>query len=90
MRGTLCGRRGVLAGLVLSGVMVLSGCAGKRAAPPPPPEVAQGMLGDLNQYIHQLLSQRGTGNGQPEKVLLRLLGGKGLPVSETVSAGRSR
>ncbi|EPP0275050.1 hypothetical protein ACUJ63_004303 [Salmonella enterica subsp. enterica] len=83
----------LLTGLVLSGVMVLGGCAGSNPVSQPaplPPEVARGMLGDLNQYIHQLLSQRGAGNGQAENVLVRLLGGKGLPASESVASGRGK
>lgn len=77
-----------LAGLILAGV-VMSGCAdgeAPRQSAPASPDVAQGMLGDLNTYIHQLLSQRGTGDGQAEKTLERLLNGKGLPESAALSS----
>ncbi|EBS3707159.1 hypothetical protein EHB58_23990 [Salmonella enterica subsp. enterica serovar Hull] len=46
-------------------------------------EIEQGMLGDLNQYVQQLLRQQRSGNTDAEKVLIRLLAGKGLP--ETVA-----
>ncbi|HGB5188186.1 TPA: hypothetical protein ACIVM6_004183 [Salmonella enterica subsp. salamae serovar 21:z10:z6] len=53
-------------------------------------EAEQGMLGDLNQYVRQLLRQQAAGNADAEKVLVRLLAGKGLPASEAVAKGRSR
>ncbi|EAM8425046.1 hypothetical protein ITK37_004640 [Salmonella enterica] len=94
MSGTRRGCHRSLVGVVLLGGMImLSGCTGNRAVSrpsSPQSEVTQGMLGDLNQYIHQLLSQRGAENSQSEKVLLRLLSGKGLPESEAVSTGRGR
>ncbi|EJX4187422.1 hypothetical protein ACGGXQ_003219 [Salmonella enterica] len=72
------------AGVLLAGVVLLTGCSvtgypsGDGAALLPP-EVNQGLLGDLNQYVGQLLGQRSSGNGEAEKVLVRLLDGKGLP-----------
>ncbi|MFO2363689.1 hypothetical protein [Salmonella enterica] len=75
-------------------VGMLSGCGSitERRGPEPVlvTEVEQGMLGDLNQYVQQLLRQQSAGNADAEKVLVRLLSGKGLPVSETVAKGRSR
>lgn len=51
-------------------------------------EANQGMLGDLNRYIHALLRQRSAGNAEAEKVLIRLLAGKGLPASEKAVTGQ--
>lgn len=44
-------------------------------------EVNQGVLSDLNQYVWQLLGQSSAGNAEAEKVLARLLDGKGIPES---------
>ncbi|MCZ4677002.1 hypothetical protein O4O00_21860 [Citrobacter sedlakii] len=77
--------------LIVAGGM-LSGCSstGERREPVSASvaEVEQGMLGDLNQYIQQLLQQQQAGNAEAEKVLVRLLAGKGLPVSEAAATGR--
>ncbi|EJK1075817.1 hypothetical protein NKN81_004422 [Salmonella enterica] len=72
------------AGVLLAGTVLLAGCSGAGylsgdGAALLPPEVNQGLLGDLNQYVGQLLGQRSSGNGEAEKVLVRLLDGKGLP-----------
>ncbi|EBM0567766.1 hypothetical protein DP643_25660 [Salmonella enterica] len=73
---------------------MLSGCGSiterRGLEPVPVTEVEQGILGDLNQYVQQLLRQQSAGNADAEKVLVRLLSGKGLPASETVAKGRSR
>ncbi|EBF0843294.1 hypothetical protein ZP13_24795 [Salmonella enterica subsp. enterica] len=74
---------------------MLAGCGSQdarrsRAVPAPVAEVEQGMLGDLNHYVQQLLKQRAAGNAEAERVLIRLLAGKGLPASETAPAGRAR
>ncbi|EHI5678384.1 hypothetical protein J9T78_004418 [Salmonella enterica] len=85
-------RTGVCFLLVVAGM--LSGCGStaerRGAVPAPAAEVEQGMLGDLNQYVQQLLRQQAAGNADAEKVLVRLLSGKGLPTSEVVVKGRSR
>ncbi|ECE5745835.1 hypothetical protein DK749_24935 [Salmonella enterica subsp. salamae] len=85
-------RAGVCCVLVVA--TMLAGCSStmerREAEPEPVAEVEQGMLGDLNQYIQQLLRQRAAGNADAEKVLVRLLSGKGLPSSEVVAKGRSR
>ncbi|EDS6072885.1 TPA: hypothetical protein H2X59_004409 [Salmonella enterica] len=74
------------AGVLLAGAVLLAGCSSADhlsgdgdGAALLPPEVNQGLLGDLNQYVGQLLGQRSSGNGEAEKVLVRLLDGKGLP-----------
>ncbi|EBR0462348.1 hypothetical protein XL31_002428 [Salmonella enterica subsp. enterica] len=72
------------AGVLLAGAVLLAGCSSAGylsgdGAVLLPPEVNQGLLGDLNQYVGQLLGQRSSGNGEAEKVLVRLLDGKGLP-----------
>ncbi|EAU6886215.1 hypothetical protein F7396_20085 [Salmonella enterica] len=80
---------GSLTGLILVGGVLISGCAEKTTVSrveSVPPEVTQGMLGDLDIYIHQLLSQRGGENGQAEKTLVCLLSGKGLPESVVLSS----
>lgn len=85
-RGTMTGVSGVLAaGLLLAGCSTPAAHPRQTAAVE---EVAQGMLGDLNRYMHALLRQRSSGNAEAEKVLVRLLAGKGLPVSEAAAAGR--
>ncbi|ECG0942739.1 hypothetical protein DOR57_22975 [Salmonella enterica subsp. salamae] len=71
-------------GVLLAGAVLLAGCSSADylsgdGAALLPPEVNQGLLGDLNQYVGQLLGQRSSGNGEAEKVLVRLLDGKGLP-----------
>ncbi|HCM1955503.1 TPA: hypothetical protein N3A08_004661 [Salmonella enterica subsp. salamae serovar 9,46:z4,z24:z39:z42] len=74
-------RIGVYLGFLLAGAL-LSGCGSVGTydtTPSPVAEVEQGVLGDLNQYVWQLLGQRAAGNGEAEKVLIRLLNGKGLP-----------
>ncbi|EAO1992409.1 hypothetical protein E0G79_21795 [Salmonella enterica] len=79
---------GVLAGLALAGMIMLSGCANKNVVSKPvtvSPGVSQGMLGDLNQYVYQLLGQQKAGNADAGKVLIRLLSGKGLPEPVTVT-----
>lgn len=78
--------------LVMAGILV--GCSSttehRGAESEAVAEVEQGMLGDLNQYVQQLLRQQAAGNADAEKVLVRLLSGKGLPASEVVAKGRSR
>ncbi|EIU7610241.1 hypothetical protein L6F55_004298 [Salmonella enterica] len=71
-------------GILLAGTVLLAGCSSAGypsgdGAVLLPPEVNQGLLGDLNQYVGQLLGQRSSGNGEAEKVLVRLLDGKGMP-----------
>ncbi|EAU2710452.1 hypothetical protein OE847_003747 [Salmonella enterica] len=55
-----------------------------------PAEVEQGMLGDLNHYLQQLLKQRAAGNADAERALVRLLAGQGLPAPEITAANRNR
>lgn len=78
--------------LVVVGILSACGSTAERRGPELvlASEVDQGMLGDLNQYVQQLLRQQSAGNADAEKVLVRLLAGKGLPASETVAKGRSR
>ncbi|EBU9251883.1 hypothetical protein DMO42_24260 [Salmonella enterica subsp. enterica serovar Oslo] len=72
------------AGVLLASAVLLAGCSSTGGqsddgAALLPPEVNQGLLGDLNQYVGQLLGQRSSGNGEAGKVLVRLLDGRGLP-----------
>ncbi|EEA2717974.1 hypothetical protein AH137_001270 [Salmonella enterica subsp. enterica serovar Urbana] len=80
-------------GGVLIGIVVLNGCAGSNTLSSrhqvlEPSAVTQGMLGDLNQYVHQLLGQQKAGNAEAGKVLVRLLSGNGLPECNVVTATR--
>ncbi|EAX4124287.1 hypothetical protein LDR49_003826 [Salmonella enterica] len=68
----------LLAGSVLSGCSITEHNRNDTLSPSVA-EVNQGVLGDLNQYVWQLLGQSSAGNGEAEKVLVRLLDGKGLP-----------
>ncbi|HGJ4005741.1 TPA: hypothetical protein ACJGL8_004642 [Salmonella enterica subsp. enterica] len=87
-------RMGMCCLLVVAGLLVGCGSSVERQVQEPASaadaEVEQGMLGDLNQYVQQLLRQQSAGNADAEKVLVRLLSGKGLPASESVAKGRSR
>ncbi|EAY0054875.1 hypothetical protein JZQ91_004033 [Salmonella enterica subsp. houtenae serovar 43:z4,z23:-] len=79
---------------LLAAALLLAGCStpaerqGREVASPA--EVEQGMLGDLNHYLQQLLKQRTAGNVDAERALVRLLAGQGLPASETTAANRNR
>ncbi|HAG2521351.1 TPA: hypothetical protein G8V61_004105 [Salmonella enterica] len=82
------------AGVLLAGTALLIGCSSASyqsgdGAALLPLEVNQGLLGDLNQYVGQLLGQRSSGNGEAEKVLVRLLDGKGLPELVPVTDGKA-
>ncbi|EAT7400338.1 hypothetical protein CV198_24695 [Salmonella enterica] len=79
---------------LLAVVLLLAGCSTpaerQGRSPASPAEVEQGMLGDLNHYLQQLLKQRAAGNVDAERALVRLLAGQGLPASETLTAGRGK
>ncbi|EBV0313661.1 hypothetical protein DNI60_20595 [Salmonella enterica subsp. enterica serovar Oranienburg] len=85
----VCGAGGLLAGAVLLAGCSSTGYLSDDGGALLPPEVNQGLLGDLNQYVGQLLGQRSSGNGEAEKVLVRLLDGKGLPEPVPVTDGKA-
>lgn len=72
--------------VVLSGTLLLGGCVSRNTQEEKEglqeelsPEAEQGLLGDLNIYVQRLLNQRTSGNENAERVLVRMLSGRGLP-----------
>lgn len=43
-----------------------------------------GVLGDLNHYVQRLMRLQAAGNAEAEKILVNILMGKGIPVSDLV------
>ncbi|EBV5086368.1 hypothetical protein DO659_24075 [Salmonella enterica subsp. enterica serovar Minnesota] len=72
--------------VVLSGTLLLGGCVSRNTQEEKEglqealsPEAEQDLLGDLNIYVQHLLNQRTSGNENAERVLVRMLSGRGLP-----------
>lgn len=66
---------------------MLVGCSRNVHQEQMPPEIIiaeTGVLGDLNHYVQRLMRLQAAGNAEAEKILVNILMGKGIPVSDLV------